>query len=528
MGTNRAVRAFFAPLIFRNIHIFPLLYVNKRLRTYKKHQEFIVPTIAGAIQSVRLTRNAQSLEPDAVASLTIALPSLLCLKILTIGPNAPFKEELYMEIRHHPSLRELKISDKVNGPIWKPYSYYKDHPTCRLEYLEVPKTILEDLLREGSPSVETIQVIAVANQPMLRSLHQLGPFPSLHRLILVERSTGTFHQTFWKFLHVHPDLKALIVTYTGDITEFKGKTDPRNTADFRNNLRSIAGPYFLIESLIMASRETLESVTISDTSYRGKPRGVNIRVPIEPGLRRTFRMSFQLKNLQHLSIILHTMRYDLIFSEFKSLSKNQVLQSLRSFGLTIRTESGNEEFRPIMEKIASSLIGNLLPECDIKLAITCLLPYKITRNLWFEHKESGRILYADTGPAQSFDEICPIVMKWAAIPSAFGLDQVEIWSDSERWFTFKRKVPGVQWSVILTPNGGKILPEYYPERMINSSRLFKNVVTVWVSQENRFRAEDFYPVPTHTDHHLAYLNTDDSSDDFSDDLPHGVCCDFSE
>ncbi|KAG8810768.1 hypothetical protein FRC18_003892 [Serendipita sp. 400] len=87
-------------------------------------------------------------------------------------------------------------------------------------------------------------------------------------------------------------------------------------------------------------------------------------------------------------------------------------------------------------------------------------------------------------------------MKWAAMPSSFGLFQVEILWNSKRWFTFKRKVPGMEWTAILTPNGGNILPKMPEVELLRRVRFippFKNVVTVWVGRENRFAAEEFYP-----------------------------------
>ncbi|KAG8764629.1 hypothetical protein FRC15_007507 [Serendipita sp. 397] len=148
-----------------------------------------------------------------------------------------------------------------------------------------------------------------------------------------------------------------------------------------------------------------------------------------------------------------------------------------------------------MDKISTSLIGNLSPHCKIMLSIKCKELFR-KYNLWFFNSERGDVICAGRGLASSFHEICPTVMKWAAMPSSFGLDQVEVSWNSKRWFTFKRKVPGMEWSAILTPNGGRILPIVQPEEIdeaIGLSPLFKNVVTVWVGKENHFEDEEFYP-----------------------------------
>ncbi|KAG8796946.1 hypothetical protein FRC17_007901 [Serendipita sp. 399] len=495
MGANRALRAFFAPLVFQTLHVFRQSSQNYWYRSLKTQRDLTVSTVAHFIQRVRVTRNASSLEPDAIASLTIILPTLVNLRSLTIAVGAPFKEELYLEIRRHPSLKELKISDKANGPMWKPFVLNKEPPTCRLVYLEAPKVVVEDLLCKGSPSTETIQSLAVVGQPMLRLVHQLGPFPSLHRLILVEKSTGTLHLTFWKFLHEHPDLKELVITFAEDVDNFRDKTDLKNAVEFRNNLRSISGPYFLIEPLISASQGSLESVVISDVSYRGNLRDTLNQVPIEQHLRKVLRASIQLTHIQHLSVILYSARYDCITKEIEELARSSTLRSLRSFGLALRSNNEEEAFESIMDKICSSLIGNLPSECSIKLSVTCKEVHKRKDLFMFTDEDIGQILRSGYGPSTCFNEVCPTVMKWAAIP-AFGLVQVEIWWNSHRWFTFKRKIPEVEWLAILTPNGGKITPDIPMDVLrdrLHSLPRFKNAVSVWVGKENTFPRTEFYP-----------------------------------
>ncbi|KAG8773574.1 hypothetical protein FRC15_001927 [Serendipita sp. 397] len=497
MGANRALRAFFAPLLFRTIHIFRHSPQVAYSEHWKRKQELTLSTVSHVVRHVQITRNAACLEPDGIVSLISILPSLNNLKVLTIGSAAPFTERLYLEIRRHPSLTELRISDKAKGSMWKPFTYIKDHPICRLVYLEAPRVVMEDLLRKGSATAQTIQGIAVVGQPMLRVIHQLGPFPSLKRMILVERATGTFHEGFWKFLHAHPDLSELAVTYSEDFENHRDKTDLKKSVEFRNNLKSISGPYFLIEPLIAATQGSLESVMISDVSYRGASYYISSQVPLEPHLRTVVRTSFQLTHIQHLSIILHSALYDLVISEFEALSPNQTLRELRSFGLIIKSDPAGRSFETIMDTIGSALIGNLSPECKIMLSITCKeIQEKKNSSSLHDYERGGQVFRAGDGPANCFHEVCPTVMKWAAMPSSFGLFQVEILWNSKRWFTFKRKVPGVEWTAILTPNGGNILPKMPEIELLRRVRFippFKNVVTVWVGRENRFAAEEFYP-----------------------------------
>ncbi|KAG8777997.1 hypothetical protein FRC16_003992, partial [Serendipita sp. 398] len=465
MDGNRALRAFFAPLLFRNIYIFRQSARFNYAHYWKKHQELTLSTVFRIVQNVHVMSNSRFLEPDVRISLISTIPTLSNLKTITIGASAPFTEGLYLEIRSHPTLTELRISDKAGGPCRKSFSYVKDHPTCRLVYLEAPNGVIEDLLQKGSATAQTIQCIAVVGQPVLRNIHQSGPFPSLRRVILVERASGTFHESFWRFLHAHPDLSDLTVTYYEGIDSFKDRTDPRKSVELRNNLKSISGPYFLIQPLIAATRGSLESVVISDITYRGNLRSNTVhQAPIESQLRKVLQMSFQLTHIQHISIVLHSAHYDLVISEFKALSPNQTIQGLRSFGLVIKRDPGEEKFETNMDKISTSLIGNLSPHCKIMLSIKCKELFR-KYNLWFFNSERGDVIRAGRGLASSFHEICPTVMKWAAMPSSFGLDQVEVSWNSKRWFTFKRKVPGMEWSAILTPNGGRILPIVQPEEI---------------------------------------------------------------
>ncbi|KAG8810769.1 hypothetical protein FRC18_003893 [Serendipita sp. 400] len=498
MGANRALRALFAALLFRTIRIVRRPSIDYYPRDQKIIQELTLPTVSRVVRSVQIAPNAAYLEPDGIVPLIGILPSLNNLKVLTIETLAPFTEGLYLEIRRHPSLSELRISEKAKGSMWKPLIYVKDPPTCRLVYLEAPKVVVEDLLRKGSATAETIQGIAVIGQPMLRIIHQLGPFPSLRRMLLVERATGTFHESFWRFLHAHPDLNELAVTYSEDLEHYRDKTDLKKSVELRNNLQSISDPYFLLEPLIAATQGSLESVVISDVSYRGASWHITSQTPIETQLRQVVRTSFQLAHIQHLSIILHSLLYDLVISEFEALSPSQTLRELRSFGLVIKTNSGERTFEIIMDSICSALIGNLSPECKIMLSITSHEVHtKADNHRWInDYERGGSVLRAGDGPASCFHELCPTVMKWASMPSSFGLHQVEILWDSRRWFTFKRKVPGVEWLAVLTPNGGYILPEISDAEINGEIRLlppFKNVVTVWIGRENQFSVEEFYP-----------------------------------
>ncbi|KAG8748795.1 hypothetical protein FRC14_001940, partial [Serendipita sp. 396] len=345
MDGNRALRAFFAPLLFRNIYIFRQSARFNYAHYRKKHRELTLSTVSRIVQNVHVMSNSRFLEPDVRISLISTIPTLSNLKTITIGASAPFTEGLYLEIRSHPTLTELRISDKAGGPCRKSFSYVKDHPTCRLVYLEAPNGVIEDLLQKGSATAQTIQCIAVVGQPVLRNIHQSGPFPSLRRVILVERASGTFHESFWRFLHAHPDLSDLTVTYYEGIDSFKDRTDPQKSVELRNNLKSISGPYFLIQPLIAATRGSLESVVISDITYRGNLRSNTVhQAPIESQLRKVVQMSFQLTHIQHISIVLHSAHYDLVISEFKALSPNQTIQGLRSFGLVIKRDPGEEKF----------------------------------------------------------------------------------------------------------------------------------------------------------------------------------------
>lgn len=501
LSTNSTIRAELAPLAFGTLTL---------SNQWIKHFEY--RTIAHAVTALVVASSAHQTVPVAFAQLPQVLPTLHNLRRVDLKIWGLFSPELYLAIRAHPAIRELKIARKMKGPVWRPSQSYPGVPKCRLEYVEVPRSIIEDLFQTGSPSVETVHTLVVVGQPLFRQLNQLGPYPSLRRLTLLEQANNRYNDVFWQFLKANPWLSQIELAsmeYWQPDLEYRTSLPQ---VDLQSITR-LSGPFFLLDPLIRASKFTLQSLDIRDVLK--VPRYTETVAPSSKGseFQATLSLALSTLRLHELSISINgqDLSYMFLVSALEAHATSEGLGLLRTLRISIKNNIDHHSLGEVLNAVCSTLVGRVSTYCSVGISTACHETcrtgvYRYIGNQYSTLSGPDPVLRTGAGVAEAMTEIIPAITTWANMRSSIRIDRIDVLGPHGlRWFSFRPLADDAQkWHVKITPNGGRVCSDidtYQLERKVRERYkwvfpLFENETVIEIGKETIFWKEMFEPDPS--------------------------------